>query len=505
VPELNANGEDVEVGGVVLRTPGLAGWVGTAARGPAGRRGAAQATPRADAALDAALRATGVVVREELVLDRLTPAPRPGRQDAARRGRRTHALEVEVRTTGNDWVQVVLQTDAEGVATWHFAQPGPHVDGSYTGRSSRRFQLRTPPVAARADPATRGVAGTLARTVVRVLAFSVVDNLLGRIGDLFAGRWEQRHRPYRMRPFNSAHGVPADYASAGAREIGTDEWSRLSAERGRALLFLHGSFSRAHNGFGRLPRAVMKKLDRHYGGRVIAFDHHTLSEDPEQNVERFVERLPHDARLSLDVVCHSRGGLVARALEREQSAISNGTRQITVERIVFAGVPNAGTALADFDRVGDLVNTYTTLLGIAPDNGVVEVLESIVTVVKTIAVGALKGLDGLTAMRPDSPFLRALNNPGAAGSASYHALASDYEPATRASRDWLQDRAAGHLFGEASNDLVVPTAGVYDDNGSPCFPIHDRHVFRPTDRVAHNGYFTERAGTDKLLGWLRVP
>ena len=46
----------------------------------------------------------------------------------------------------------------------------------------------------------------------------------------------------------------------------------------------------------------------------LAFDHFTLSEDPRQNIQWFFEQLPEDITLDLDVVTHSRGGLVARVL-----------------------------------------------------------------------------------------------------------------------------------------------------------------------------------------------
>ena len=78
------------------------------------------------------------------------------------------------------------------------------------------------------------------------------------------------------------------------------------------MLLIHGTFSRAHEGFYDFPREYVAGLHQLYEGRVFAFDHFTLSHDPRQNVDWFLEQIPEAARFDLDVVCHSRGGLVAR-------------------------------------------------------------------------------------------------------------------------------------------------------------------------------------------------
>ena len=59
-------------------------------------------------------------------------------------------------------------------------------------------------------------------------------------------------------------------------------------------------------------------------------------------------------------------------------------------RVVFVAGPNAGTILADADHLGDLVDRYTNLLAFFPDNEVTDVLEGVITVVKQLAVGAVK-------------------------------------------------------------------------------------------------------------------
>ena len=126
----------------------------------------------------------------------------------------------------------------------------------------------------------------------------------------------------------------------------------------------------------------------------------------------------------------------------------------------MVGTPNAGTVLTDFDRLGDLVDIVTNMLDLAPDVGVTDVLSLVIGVVKQLAVGALTGLDGLTAMQPDGEYLRWLNQPGG-DTATYFAVASDYDPppGTRLRR-LAQTHLINTAFAGAANDLMVPLDGV---------------------------------------------
>ncbi|MEA2723973.1 MAG: hypothetical protein QOH59_1744, partial [Gemmatimonadales bacterium] len=213
-------------------------------------------------------------------------------------------------------------------------------------------------------------------------------------------------------------------------------------------------------------------------------------------------RVPEGTTLDLDIICHSRGGLVSRLLAEKQGELVLGSRKLRIGKIIFAGSPNAGTILADATRLGDLIDTYTNLLNFLPDNGVTEILSGVVTVAKQLAVGAAKGLPGLQSMRPGSDFAKWLNA-GPRGETRYFALASNFTPAEPGLRDLMTDRLMDHVF-KAANDLVVPTEGVFAANGSKCFPIEQKVVFQGSDAVAHTGYFASRAARDKMMEWLRA-
>jgi len=404
------------------------------------------------------------------------------------------AIELTVPDPGTSWGQVVLAVDESGVVTWSFARD-PRGDLDVTRGGETRTYLIPRRVAPSVGPAqTRGLIGAAGKKLLKVLVFPLVDPVVGEVSDFFAARWEAKHRPYRLRTFEASN-----YRQLEAASLTADDWQRLAA--GRALLFVHGTFSYSHAGFGALPSAFLDWAHERYQGRVFALDHPSVSVDPRENVEWLVAQMPDDARFELDIVCHSRGGLVSRVLSEGAANLALGGRRIDVRKVVFLATPNGGTILADAEHHGDLVDTYTNVLNFFPDNGVTEVLQAVIAVVKQIAVGAFRGLDGLRSMVPGGPFLEALNA-SPKSSAQYYALAADFEPPADSSlklfaKDLLFDR----IFGR-ENDLVVPTSGVWEVEGSPNFPIAERHVFDAAAGIAHSGFARNPRAIELLKGWL---
>jgi hypothetical protein len=218
-------------------------------------------------------------------------------------------------------------------------------------------------------------------------------------------------------------------------------------------------------------------------------------------VDWLLDRLPGDVRLDLDIICHSRGGLVSRVLSEKQGELNTGSRSLRVGRVIFVGSPNAGTVLADPAHMGDLIDTYTNLLNFIPDAGVSDMLAGVVTVAKTLAVGAVGGLKGLQSMQPAGPFGKWLNSGGRAGDTRYFALSSDFTPSDSGLVHLAKNRLMDLVF-KGPNDLVVPTDGVFAENGSGFFPIEDRLVFTGSDSVAHTAFFTKRAVREKIMEWI---
>ena len=249
-----------------------------------------------------------------------------------------------------------------------------------------------------------------------------------------------------------------------------------------------------------MPADYVTQLLDLYGGRVFSFDHHTISEDPQENVDWLLQQMPAGLSLDLDIVSHSRGGLVGRVLAERQAQLSMSGRTLKVGKLVFVATPNAGTVLANPSHFGDLVDSFTNIVSFFPAPGVVDTMEGIITVVKQLAVAAANGLDGLRSMQPDGPFLTDLNKEGTLDT-RYYALSADYEPGDTGLKSFAKDLLFDTIFGKG-NDLVVPTDGVWDKNGSSQFPVAERHVFAAAEGIQHSGFFANAAARDKILGWL---
>jgi hypothetical protein len=503
---LDGSASPVELdAGYALIAPGL---VGTAdirsGRDPHTRAGGFEA---ATAAFDDALSNAGINEIRSIVLD-VQQKPLPSDARPARTMEGEEAMVLEVPDLGDTVGQVVLAID-NGVVTWNFPQDRRETSAARGVGGTRRFVIRSrvPAQEAGAEPATRGLFGAIGKKILKVLVYEVADAVLGPIGERFVRKWEERNRPHNIRRFTAA-----DYRQPLAESLSDAEWRHLLT--GRSLLFVHGTFSTAHGGFGKLSPAVLEDLHEAYQGRVFAFDHMTLSVSPEENVEWFASTAaPHlegTAGLDMDIVCHSRGGLVSRALAGELQTA--GLSSIRVGKVVFVATPNKGTLLADPDHVVNFLDRYTSALDLAPPGPaavVTDLLEAILAVVKVIGHAGLSGLDGLAAMDPSGPFIAALNS-GAPVTARYFAMSSNYEP-PGGLRDFTMmqvgDALVDRVFEAAANDLVVPTEGVNQGSPGAGFPIPEQRSLRfgPEQSIWHSDFFGQAQAQDRLKEWLLPP
>lgn len=150
--------------------------------------------------------------------------------------------------------------------------------------------------------------------------------------------------------------------------------------------------------------------------------------------------------------------------------------------------------------MGDFVDSYTNLINFIPTNFVTDALDAVITVAKLVSTGVLNGLDGLQSMRPEGDFLSELNARAEQGG-RYFALSSDFEPTNAGWKRYAADRLMDKIFKEP-NDLVVPAASPYQENGSDRFPILPRLEFGVNAGVDHSGYFANPAAREQILGWL---
>jgi len=490
--ELDPNGFPVRVSDdVTLISPGLRG-VAVEASAPAG---GVRGLPGAFDALAEALRSQDVQTQRVIEIQDTQEVPGAGgtRGLGARHGE--DAIEVQVRPPRDGWEQFLLHQDESGVITWHFASagdgtaasPGAATRGDI-GEGVRTYQIPRRVVPPAPAERTRGIFTSLGKKVLRVVAFKVGGLLIEKGASAWMGRWEAKNRPYALRTV-----TPDTYLEP---EGPNPDWKDASGKR--SLLFVHGTHTRSHVEFTHAPKDFVSRLYERYEGRVFALDHPTVSVDPNHNIEWLLDAIPRGIELDLDILCISRGGLVARRLAAEQG----GGRSIHVGKIVFVASPNAGTPLADPRYLNDFIDSYTNLFDLLPDTPVTIVLESIIGIAKLIAVHALKGLDGVQSMVPEGDFLKGLAAMSGTAEQQF-ALASDYEPSEPGLKAFVTD-ALIDAFQKEANDMLVPTESPYEGSRLAPFPIGEgnRLVFDRAQGVKHSGYIRNPKARAKIAGWL---
>jgi len=381
---------------------------------------------------------------------------------------------------------IVLHTDEQGEMTWIW----PHK----TTTRKTYFQLPRGAAQPAATSQERGPIIAAMRRVVQVITWAT-DEIVGDMALYFAQQWEEKNRPYGF------------YYVQPGKFGGEVPWGRMG--EGRSLLLLHGTFSTGDGAFaGLIYSDWLRKMNDYYGGRIFAFNHPSLHHSPEQNIQQFRKMLPPEVRnLQLDVVTHSRGGLVGRELSERFGAPEGQDKRVQVKRTVLVAGPNSGTILTDRQHWSSLIDAYTNLLVGLPDNAFTITLEGILTLIKIVGGGAVHGLPGLQAMLPSGDYVRMLNKAPKTGG-SYYALAAQYVP--NEEQFWEQTKkrmlvgALRKIFGEDS-DMVVPTQGCYalqPQVAGFSIPQERYKVYGPGEDTHHLNFFQKEAVNKQLHDWL---
>jgi pimeloyl-ACP methyl ester carboxylesterase len=217
---------------------------------------------------------------------------------------------------------------------------------------------------------------------------------------------------------------------------------------------------------------------------------------------------------SLDIICHSRGGLVARwYCEAYADAALK-------RRVVFVGAPLAGTSFAAAPRlksaldlltnIADVLRTASDLASANPlflaTSGLLRVVGAVTGVAASTpmldaAIALVPGLDGQSRTGNNQELLRLRANTGAsdftAGHIRYFAVRGNFEPKEmgwnflRFFSKPLQrvgDWGADIIFPD-HNDLIVDTGSMAEVADNRLVAV--AHDFGTTDRVHHTNYFAQ--------------
>jgi len=494
MPEFTTD-DVVELGhGVVLRAVDVSGEARDTALAPGAGAPVRDAEPGnpeeylaragtpADAAaeLGAAVTATGMRLHATVALPNLT-APQRGPAGRARGPAGVAHLELEVDAPLRaDEGQLILEVDSTGHLRWHL--PVGAVDGGrQRGATTQRFDIPidqfTPDTAGASE---RGIISFGVGKVLHLIRFPI-EQVAGWVAEKAVSWWEERNRPYRLYVANPDGSPGADAETARLAQLGD----------GPFLVFVHGCFSTGAS-FGGLHQDRFAQWHQQYGGRVLVFDHPTVATAPDANAKWLLDRLPTDRRTTLDVVTHSRGGLVGRHLL--------GSDRANVRRLVQVAAPNAGTVLARKEKIGDLLDTFTNVLSLVPDSFGTPALQGVLEVVKQVALGSMAGLDGLAAMDPDNEGLKSFNA-NAKPNDAVHAITTDYQPAGSATlAAKAMNTIVDALFGGA-NDLIVPTEGMAKADK---FVVANPYVVAGADAVSHCAYFSHAGAREEIARCLAL-
>lgn len=366
------------------------------------------------------------------------------------------------------WGAIALAIHEKGYATWHVANP---IDW----RSPVRELSFAIPHVEKDGMERVGILGNLGRKLVSVIKFPLLqgtrDYLIGQILGLGESRFiteqlleidKKTGKQHPARPGGGQAGLATDKAL-------------------KTLLFVHGTISSTQGAFkGLLEDPVFRNVMGKYD-HVLGYDHKTLTKSPGENASDITNELAayfQHPNYELNIVSHSRGGLVARSL------LENSSAKVGANKLFMFGTPNDGTPLASRKNIVGFLNSLQLLLsltGLAAGP-----VSTILSALKLCAHG-IWNAPGLRAQSPYSNFLRQLNSPPRS-SADYYYCRADFHPDEYLRRllFWTATQA---LMNGQDSDAIVPVASV--PKTSPNQSIQTLYEFSGGN-VHHNNFFDQR-------------
>ncbi|MEM0517265.1 CHAT domain-containing protein [Aequorivita flava] len=337
-------------------------------------------------------------------------------------------------------------------------------------------------------PATeRGIIGKIALKLLKVFAKKTIGKGVVEL----AKKLEDKHLQNEV----NSDILPAKFLSTGAALFTVNRDFKFGTFDGKPsnrpfFLFIHGTNSDTFGAFQDLKGApVWDTLHEQYGKNVLAFQHRTLTESPLLNAVKLAKMLPDNSVVHM--LTHSRGGIVGDILNKysnnnDAAAIGfNNThislleqeddreedikniealnrifkdKKITVAKFIRVGCPAAGTKLAS-KRLDHILNVFFNLINIvggAFGDVLKELLSAAVESKDDVNV-----LPGLEAQRPESPFIKILNDPSPENAINGEPLAIISGNGRVSFSGQGLFVILGKLFYWQRNDLVVNTDSMY--------------------------------------------
>jgi pimeloyl-ACP methyl ester carboxylesterase len=476
--ELDVNGRArLARAAITVSAPGWSGVARLRDRAPSGTRarGEAEILPHG-AFNDAAMN-----VEADL---EIRAAPDRRGSHGSRGGSAGGAIKVTLDSPRQDRDYALLQRDPSGLLRWKFPE-------GCAGRVT--FSLAEPTQdGGEAEGDKRGPITATMRIGARIVSWAT-DGVTGKLAREVAQAWERRRRPYFLRSINH-DGLESE-----------PDWDTLTS--GRTLLLVHGTFSTPAAGFsGLFSSEEFSTILALYGGRCLAFAHPSMGANIDDNVDHLIahlsKELPRAGILDVDIVAHSRGGLVSRAIA---AAAKGGKLPLRVSKLVMVGAPNRGTPLTEAKHWKDFIDRYTNLLVTLPDGVLTVALEGVLCLVKIIGGGAVEGLPGLAAMHTAGEMLAALKKKDL-GDVRLYAMVADFSPDQKSALAMLRrgGKDAVDAFFDEANDLVVPTKGCHDLTDTKGFPLAIERIHQFSGGAVNHVNFFQWPDVRRALASLLV-
>jgi alpha-beta hydrolase superfamily lysophospholipase len=294
-------------------------------------------------------------------------------------------------------------------------------------------------------------------------------------------------------------------------------------KEGNILLIIHGTFSKSDHLFDDLRRApngldFIGRAARRYK-YILSFDHPTVSVSPMLNALDLRTALGESAG-PVDIICHSRGGLVARWWMEALDPYPTRTK-----RCVFVASPLGGTSLAAPPRLRAGLNALANLsrlLGTAAmalplmkaPAAILRVIGSVVGVASRTPLvdAAVAMIPGLASQSRTSNNAELIRLNGRTQNAQYFFVRSDFQSTNpgwdifrliRETKIRAVEAAADLLVFPGQNDLIVDCDSMTGVPGITPGP-GNLFDFGTNDNVYHTNYFENPGTVDFISRVLRV-
>ncbi|MDJ0921726.1 MAG: alpha/beta hydrolase [Henriciella sp.] len=489
----------LEQSGLVVFAPGLVGSGECFERKDSGK---VRSEAGELAAWDEAISETDFEDRHTIVLEADTPIEASGRL------RRSSDIELgDMMLTAplaNDETAILMYCDESGGTSFH----APELESvaskvrSSKGQKSATFHFALRHPVDTGGSTTRGFVGNLTSKIFKIIVVKVAPDFAGSLAVRAVQKWEDSNRAFQ----GLFDENPAFWESEPTELFAN--FDRIEGKR--SLLFIHGTFSTNARTFFELSEngALLETLSSLYEDRVLGFNHQTLTSSVAENVALFYDQfVDHPGSYEFDIIAHSRGGLVARAInDLPDEAIAEALGRhwvrptnvsIKIRRIVFVATPNEGTIMADPKGVPAFTHRLSTYINMLPDGFISVSMGAVLALASSILEVAMPRLPGLADQVPNSLLQGRLLHSGNQIS-NFYAFTSNYEP-SQGLVDLMKDLAVDSMFQGDLNDLVVPTAGVHSGLGLP----QEQLIEFDASAGIHHGTFFGAAEMSQLAEWLR--